>query len=439
MANDLAISERTLPHDLNAERAVLGAAMVWANVWPQVASTITADSFYRDAHRRIFLAMAALAEDAVALDFITVKNRLAQTGELDECGGPAYLSAMTDGLPSHANVKDWADIVSEKARLRAVVFASNRLTAQAYEAEDTAAQIVEQAVQLLLAFSDTRRHVVSKAGDEAIAYAMALDEPATDALSCGFVDLDDMLAGGIRKDELTILAGRPGSGKTSLGLSIARGLARNGHPTVVFSLEMKSRELVGRMIAWDSHVDHSRMRARFLDAAAKERIVGAVRGLQGLPLYFQDSAATLTEVSAWCERLSTDSNVECVVIDYLQLLLPEKRSSSREADVAAISRGLKRLAKGRAVIALSQLNRSPEDRRDNRPKLSDLRESGTLEQDCDVAVLLFRPEQYDAAEELQGIAEVIVAKNRQGQTGTTKLAFIASRGGAFENLAMGGS
>lgn len=431
------IADRMLPHDLHAERALLGAAMVWADVWPRLASAVRAEDFYRDAHRRIFAAMETLVSQGVELDLITVKNRLAATGDLDEVGGPVYLAQMTEGIPAHSHVRDWADIVTEKSRLRAIVFATNRLAACAYEAETPAAQLVEQAVQDLLAQAGTGTGNVSTAYEEVMKYAMSLDGTGpADAMATGFSDLDEMLAGGVRKGELIILAGRPGSGKTSLGMGIAKGLAKAGHPTVLFSLEMKKRELAGRLLSWDSRVDQTRMRKRFLGDSEYARIAAGATVLQDVPLYLEDCAATLTEISAWCERLRTERGVTCAVVDYLQLMLPEKRSSSREAEVAAISRGLKRLAKDRVVIALSQLNRSPEDRRDNRPRLSDLRESGTLEQDCDIAALVFRADQYDKTpEDQKGTAEVIVAKNRQGATGTVKLAFLADLGGSFENLA----
>lgn len=433
-----AIADRTLPHNLEAERSVLGAMLLDATAWPKVAAIVRAEDYYRDAHRRIHESMTRLVEAGSGIDFVLLREDLQRAGDLDECGGPAYLAALVDGLPRNVHVEHYAEIVREKARLRGLVFAANKLLAGAYEASVPASLLVEGGVQALLAYAETRQHVVTQAGKDALDYVMALDPgEAPEAMSTGYTDLDDVLSGGIRKDELLILAGRPSHGKTSLGLGIAKGLAQRGHSTVFFSLEMRSRLLAERLVSWGARVDQSRLRRRFLGDRDYGRISQAVGALADLPLYLQDSVATLTEVSAWCERLATEKGVTCVVIDYLQLLLPERRSSSRENDVAAISRGLKRLARDRAVIAISQLNRSPEGRRDNRPRLSDLRESGALEQDCDIALLLFQPSQYDDAQELDGIAEVIVAKNRQGPTGTVKLAYLKSLAALFENLAVG--
>lgn len=435
---DQIFDDRVLPCSLDAERAVLGSILLHEDAFADAAVLIGADDFFRDAHRRIYLAVASLRVEATSIDLVTLKDELARRGELDEIGGPAYLAALVDGVPRSTNVPAYAAIVKEKSVLRSIIFAANKMLASAYEADQRSVDVIDDGVRTFLAMATVSDGAAKLVAAEALAYVLSLDDQqgADDAMACGFVDLDQMLTGGVRPADLVILGGRPGMGKTSLGLGIARGLARAGKPTVFFSLEMRSREIMGRLISWESRISHQRLRSRFLGEQDYGKLTQAVAALE-IPLIVQDSAATLTEVSAWCQRLKREYGIVCAVIDYLQLLIPSGRHASREAEVASLSRGLKTLAKAQdlAVLAISQVNRSPENRKDARPRLSDLRESGAQEADADIVLLVHRPEEYDRTDENSGVAELIVAKNRNGPTGTTRLVFLADLGGKFENFA----
>lgn len=436
-------ADRTLPANLEAERAVLGAILLHNESYPLATANVSSGDFFRDAHRRIFDAMIALATAGDAIDLVTIKEALGKIGDLDACGGPAYIAALVDGVPRSMNVEHYARIVKDKARLRALIVAATMLLSRAYDGEESASTIADDVTRDLLATVDTSGGAAVKAADEMMAYVMSLEDDAKAGprapMATGFLDLDEMLDGGVRLGDLVVVAGRPSMGKSSLVLGMAKGVAAAGYPAAMLSLEMRARVLAERLVSWGARIDGRRMRGRFLGEHDWGRISQAVGEAADLPLYLLDSASSLVEVAAWAQRLKAEYGVKVIVVDYLQLLLPERRSSSREQDVAALSAGLKRIARTQdlAVVAVSALNRAPEGRKDNRPKLGDLRESGALEYDADVALLIHRQELYDDAAETHGIAEIIVAKNKEGATGTVKLAFLAVFDGCFENLAQG--
>ena len=428
------VEGRVLPHDLEAERAVLGAILLHPEHWPIVASILTPQDFFRDAHRRIYGAMARLIDAGRPIDFVMLRAELLRTGEFDEIGGPAYLAALIDGIPRATNLSHYAALVREAARLRHLISVATGALSEAYAAEQSAATIADATIRRLdrATMNSEARPVSARAAvDE---YAVALD--STSLLPTGFVDLDTLL-GGLALGELTIIASRPSMGKTSLGLGIADHLAGLTHPTAVFSLETPRRRVGARLLAWRADVPTIALERGTATVDEWGRVPAAQAALDGLPLYLDDGARTLTEIGAWCRRLRQEhQTLSCAVVDYLQLLIPEGHQASREQEIAAISRGLKRLAQdlGLSVVALSQLSRASEARRDKRPHLSDLRESGCLEQDADLAILLHRPEMYGRKPENVGLAEVIVAKNKGGPTGIVRLYFEA-RLAQFRNLA----
>lgn len=433
------VSDRALPMALEAERAVLGAVLVDPAAYASAAAVLCDADFGRDAHRRIFAQLVKLSGAGSALDLLTLKDALARSGELEEVGGPVYIAGLLDGVPRATNVAHYASIVLEKARLRGLIFTANRVLADAYAAEQAPEGIADAAVRALQACAMRPLADVFTAGEAAQRYVRGLDRDGSGGLKTGFADLDAVLGASLRPKRLAILAGRPSAGKSSLGLGMAKGLAEAGCPTAFFSLEMHADALGGRLVAWTAHVASQRLAEGVASPEEYARVAGSLASLEALPLRIQDTAATLAEVGAWCQRLKAELGLQVAVVDYLQLLLPATRSQSREQDVAALAYGLKQLAKTQdlLVVALSALGRSPEGRKDNRPRLSDLRESGALEYHADVVLLLFRAEQYDPEDENRGVAEVIVAKSRDGAVGTTRLAFLAEYAGMFADLARG--
>lgn len=434
-------AERVVPHDLPLERLVLGAVLVHGELYPDVASRLRDTDFFRDAHQRMFRAMAALAERGVPIDYPLLRHELEKGGHLEKCGGPAYIIGLTDGVPRSVNVAHYCAVVKEKARLRELIFTANKVLGDAYAAEMAPNTIIDLSVSRLLAMGSTDESHARQIGAGVSEYLMQLDEPADSSLAMptGFTDLDEVLDGGLRAEDLTVLAGRPSSGKTSLALDCALGLAHAGRGTVVFSLEQKAQQLESRALAHEARVDRHRLKKGFMKELEWQRLAEVQETLHKLPLWIVDDAETLTEIAAWVQRMKAEHNISAVVVDYLQFVKPAERHKDRHLEVASISKGLRRIARqqGVAMLVLSALNRAPEGRKDPRPRLSDMRESGTIESDADVALLLYRAEQYEPDGESLGIAEVIVAKNREGATGTVKLAFIADHGGKFENLASG--
>lgn len=428
--------ERTLPHDLDAERAVLGAVLIHNGLLPQVVGAVGGVDFFRDAHRRIFESIVALDALGTPADMMTLRAELGRRGDLDEVGGPAYVAALIDGVPHASNVAHYAAIVREKARLRDLVYLANALATAAYKADERPSTLVERTVQRLSALSVGGRSGPTLVDDVVSAYLAGLDREGGLALPSGFVDVD-ALTGGFRLRDLTIVAARPSVGKSSLALGAANHIARAGHAVAYFSPEMSHEALAARLLAWRSGVPSDVLERRDATTEQWGATSAAMGDFVGVPLYLDDGSRSIVEVVAWCRRLKQQHDIKVVFIDYLQLLVLPHAGRSRQEDVALISATLKQqIAKDLdvAVVALSQLSRASDDRRDKRPHLSDLRESGALEQDADVAILLFREEMHRPKPENAGIAEAIVAKQRNGPTGVVRLAFL-QRLARFDNLA----
>jgi replicative DNA helicase len=445
LATKSAAPDRTLPHNLDAERSVLGAILIDNEAFNIAASVIDAGAFFRDAHRRIFDRMVALNERSQPIDLITLNEELDRNGELDEAGGPAYLASLLDGVPRATNVEYYAKIVKEKATLRALIFSANKILSNAYEADQDADLILDEAESAIFSVADDR----IKAGFIPMRDLVKDSFPKIEQLfehksfitgvSTGFTEIDKMTRG-FQPGDLIIVAARPSMGKTSLVLNICQHVATSGGVAGVFSLEMSKEQLFMRMLASEAKIDNYRLMSGQIGAKEYGNITHALETLSAAQLFIDDTAnAGVLEMRAKARRLQSEHGLNILAVDYIQLMTGRGRFENRTLELASISRSLKGLAKELSVpiVVLSQLSRAPEARADKRPQLSDLRESGALEQDADVVILIFREEMYkqnNEPAESDGTAELILAKQRNGPTGLVKLAFLRQQT-RFANLA----
>lgn len=441
-------AERTLPHNLEAERSVLGAILVHNDAFNLAAQVIDSSDFYRDAHRRIFERMVQLNERNQAIDFVTLKEELSRAGEIEEVGGPAYVAALADGVPRATNVEYYARIVKEKSTLRSLIFAANKILTNAYEADQESDLILDEAESSIFAVADDRL----KAGFVPMRDLVKDSFPKIEQLfeqkrlvtgvPTGFVDLDEMTRG-LQPGDLIIVAARPSMGKTSLVLNMAQYVAIQPEHTVgFFSLEMSKESLFLRLLTSEAQIDSHRLMSGAIGQKDYGRISHALESLSAMRLFIDDTAGIgVMEMRAKARRLQKEHRLSLLVVDYIQLMSGRGRFENRTLELASISRSLKGLAKelGVPIVVLSQLSRAPESRSDHRPQLSDLRESGALEQDADVVVLIYREDAYnrDPNNPDAGTAELILAKQRNGPTGTVRLAFLREQT-RFANLAQGG-
>jgi len=444
--------ERGLPSSPEAERSILGGILLDNDLANEALSTLRAEHFFLDAHRRIFAAIAELSENARPIDLITLSDELGRHKELDAVGGVAYLSALTDNVPRRASLEHHIRIVRDKALLRGLIHAANSMMSQALEQADTAAEILDSAESSIFQVADER-------GDQQL---IALKEVAQQSfggkidnlfersgritgLETHYTDLDEMTSG-LQSSELVIIAGRPAMGKTAFAINIAENAAvKDGKKVAIFSLEMSSEALLRRMLCSQARVDGSDLRTGFLNKESRARMRDALEDLLRAKIFIDDTAGiSVTELRAKARRMKHTVGLDLLVVDYLQLMSASapggRRYENRTQEVSAITRGLKAIAKDLKVplVALSQLSRAPETRgsKDNEPKLSDLRESGSIEQDADVVMFLYRPEYYQRDEvdpEVKGKAKLILGKQRNGPTGTVQLAFL-SGSTRFETL-----
>jgi replicative DNA helicase len=446
---ELAVAARTLPHNLEAERSVLGAILLHNDAFNLAAEVIDSQDFFRDAHRRIFDKMVKLVERGDAIDLVTLKEELGRAGELDEIGGPAYITALVDGVPRSTNVEHYARIIKEKATLRNLIFSANKILATAYEGGEDADLILDQAEHAIFAIADDKvrdgfvsMRDLAQASLETIEKLHAHKELIT-GVPTGFTDLDEMTSG-LQPSDLVIIAARPSMGKTSLALNMAQHVGTKTGMTVgLFSLEMSKEQLFLRLLTSEARIDAHRLRGGFLGERDWGKLSQAIGTLSEARIFIDDSPSIgVLEMRAKCRRLKAEHNLHLVVVDYIQLMQGRGRFENRTLELASISRSMKGLAKelNVPVVVLSQLSRAPESRSDHRPQLSDLRESGALEQDADVVVFIYREDLYgdknQAAGDTQGVAEIIIGKQRNGPTGIVKLAFIREYT-RFENLAAG--
>jgi replicative DNA helicase len=443
MADTVAIPERTLPHNLEAERSVLGAILIHNDAINSAAQIIDSKDFYRDAHRRIWDKMVALSEKNLPIDYVTLKEELARSGELDEVGGPAYVTALVDGVPRSTNVDQYARIVKEKAVLRSLIYSASRIVTSAYEGEEDPETLLDSAERSIFEIAEGRirqgfvplRDLVQSSFNTI--EKLQQHKGLVTGVPMGFVDLDEMTSG-LQPSDMIIVAARPSMGKTSFVLNIAQHVGTTTDMTVgFFSLEMSKEQLFMRMLTSEARIDAHRFRSGYLGEKDYSKLSQAMGKLADARVYIDDTASIgVLEMRAKCRRLMAEAGLHLIIVDYIQLMQGRGRFESRQQEISAISRSMKGLAKelNVPIICLSQLSRAPESRSDHRPQLSDLRESGALEQDADLVMFIYREDQYEKSEENQGVASIIVGKQRNGPTGEVQLAFLREYT-RFENLA----
>ena len=441
--------EKGLPYSEEAERAVLGAVMLDNQLFDQAAEVLRSEDFYLPAHREIYGKISVLSTASQAIDILTLRNELQKDSLLDEIGGSPYLASLTDGVPRLTNIENYARIVKEKSLLRKLIHSANSILMRCLADELTAVELLEKAEKDIFDISQEKvgRGFVSLQellGDtyEHIESLYRRKELVT-GVATGFVGLDKMTSG-LQAAEFIIVAARPGCGKTSLALNIAQHAAiTHGKRVGVFSLEMGARPLVTRLLCGEARVDSHQVRSGRLSRQDWQNLAGAVTRLNEAHIFIDDTPGiSVMELRSKARRLKAEHGLDLLVVDYLQLMSGRssdgQRFESREKEIATISRSLKGLAKELDIplVALSQLSRKPEDRRGNhRPRLSDLRESGSLEQDADMVLFIYRKDMYKKPEDLDeesGTADIIIGKQRNGPTGDIKLVFI-EKWTKFEN------
>jgi len=439
-------SERGLPCNLDAERYVLGSILLDDAAYVMVAGQLVPGDFSLEAHRRIFLRMGELNARAEKIDRVTLANELIKQGQLESVGGLSYLVSLDDGLPQLANLDSYVRIVRDKAILRRIILNSQKLIERCTLGEEPTGEILASAEEELLKLGEAQTRQALLSPRQIIeSYEGGLNaflDPSKriKGLSTGFVKFDEK-TGGLHGGELIVIAARPAMGKTALALNIAaHGALRLGQTVAVFSLEMSKESLLTRMLCASARVDSQKFRAGYLNQEERRRLAASAREFTAAPLYIDDSAGiNLMDMHAKLRRLKAErQGLGLVIVDYLQLMSTRGRVENRVQEVSALSRGLKLMSKELDVpiIALSQLSRAPETRQgDHRPQLSDLRESGSIEQDADLVAFIFREEVYkpDRAD-LRGVAELIISKQRNGPTGTVRLVFLHAFT-KFENAA----
>ncbi|PYR93691.1 MAG: replicative DNA helicase [Acidobacteria bacterium] len=427
--------ERTLPHNLEAEKSVLGAVLIHNDAFNNAAELIDARDFFRDAHRRIFDKMVVLSERGDAIDLVTLKEELQRAGELDEVGGPAYIASLADGVPRSANIEHYARIVKEKATLRNLIHSANRILSEAYQAEEDADLILDGAEKAIFEIAEGRISAGFTPLRDLVQSSFATIEKlqeqrnAITGVPSGFQDLDALTAG-FQPSDMIILAARPAMGKTSFVLNVAQNAAKKGKTVGIFSLEMSKEQLFLRLLTSEAMIDAHKFRTGYLTEKDYGKLSHALGTLADLPIYIDDTPGIgLLEMRAKCRRLAAAHTLDLVIVDYIQLMQGRGRFESRQQELTSISRSVKILAKelSMPIIALSQLSRAPESRTAHRPQLSDLRESGALEQDADLVMFIYRAEVYDKEEtkpEEAGTAEIIIGKHRNGPIGSVRLTFL---------------
>jgi replicative DNA helicase len=434
------------PHSLQAEQAVLGGLMLDNSSWDTVADHVTEEDFYRRDHRLIFRAITQLAEKNSPLDAVTLSEWLSQNQLLEDVGGLPALGTLAQNTPSAANIKAYADIVREKSVMRQLITVGNKIASSGFETEgrDTSA-LLDHAEKLVFDIAEQGKRGKRGFRDIRSLLAAAVDridilfqqDNAITGVSTGFTDIDEMTAG-LQPSDLIIVAGRPSMGKTTLAVNFAENAAiKDQVPVAIFSMEMPGEQLALRMMSSLGHIDQHKVRTGKLEDDDWPRLTSAVSILDTAPIYIDDTPAlSPMELRARARRLKREHDLGLVVIDYLQLMQTGTSSENRTNEISEISRNLKALAKELSVpvIALSQLNRSLEQRSDKRPVMSDLRESGAIEQDADVIMFIYRDEVYNEDSPQKGLAELIIGKQRNGPIGTRLLTF-RGQFTRFENYA----
>lgn len=430
--------EQATPQAVEAEHAVLGAMLISENAVNDALELLGEDDFFLDSHRRIFRVIGELSETGNPVDAITVTEDLRRKKEIDAIGGPAYIHDLGSGLPRKFNVVPYCKIIKDKAILRSVMMLCDASLARASDQAEKPSEILESIEERILELSQqsenrgfgTMLDALEEAGGLDAYVEMVCDPVAMSGLAMGFKEIDDM-TGGMKPGELIIVAGRPGSGKSAFAINVATNVVARDKDAVVaiFSLEMTKESLYARMLSSIGGVSGRRMQQGFVGSSERSQIAGAARWLAEKQIHIDDSSSmTPLQMRSKCRRLKQRyGRLDLVIIDYIQLLLPGKKYGNREQEVAAISRGSKALSKdmGVPVLALAQLSRAGETQGEKRPMLSSLRESGQIEQDADLIGFIHRQSLYEPEnEDVKGLAEFLLSKQRSGPTGVRRLAYI---------------
>lgn len=425
------------PNDIEAEQAVLGSMLTDKDAVISAIEVLKKEDFYREDNKAIYEAMLNLYSKPEPIDIITVKDELQSMGKFDSVGGLEYLADLPEKVPTTANVEKYIKIVEEKSILRGLIKTSNELINLGYDETQEVNSVMDQAEKRVFELMQNRNQTGYSSIKDVLVDSFAQLEKLYNqkegitGVPSGFAELD-LRTTGFHDSELIILAARPAMGKTAFALNIATNAAtRYNTPVAVFSLEMSKEQLVSRILCSEAMVDSSKLRTGKIEENDWVKIVDALGPLSEAEMYIDDTAGiSITEIRAKCRKLKLEKNIGMVVIDYLQLIQGSgnRRSGSREQEISEISRSLKILAKelNIPVIALSQLSRAAEQRNDHRPMLSDLRESGSIEQDADIVMFLYRDDYYNDESENKNIAEVILAKNRSGSIGTAELLWMSN-------------
>lgn len=421
---------RIPPHSVESEQSILGSIILDKDAIITVAETINPNDFYKEAHKIIYESMLKLNSNNEPIDLITLIEELRKEGHLDNVGGISYLTSLSTIVPTTSNVKYYANIVKEKSVMRQLIKASNEIINLGYDASTDVQEILDKAEKNIFDISQ------EKASDDIQPINIVLqdtfdmierlctEKSDVTGITTGFTDLNKKI-NGLQRTDLILLAARPAMGKTAFSLNLVQNAALKGDASVaVFSLEMSKEQLVQRMLSAQSNVELSKIKTGTLSESDWPRIIDAMAVLSEANIFIDDTPGIkISEIRSKCRRLKIEKGLDLILIDYLQLMEGEGKNENRQQEIAKISRSLKILAKELdcPVVALSQLSRSPELRKDHRPILSDLRESGSIEQDADIVMFLYRDEYYHDDSEKKNIGEVIVAKNRHGETGSVEL------------------
>ena len=425
------------PHDLEAEQAIIGSMLTDKDAVISAMEKLKAEDFYREDNQLIFEAIMNLYNRAEPIDIITVKSELDMQGKLDAIGGIEYLADLPEKVPTTANIDKYIKIVEEKSMLRTLIKTANEIITLGYEQTEEVETVMEHAEKKIFDVMQKKNQKGYTAIKDVLVDTFAQIEKLYNqkqhvtGVPTGFSDLDYKTAG-FHNSDLILIAARPSMGKTAFALNLAVNAAVRGHvPAAIFSLEMSKEQLVNRVLCSEAMVDSNKLRTGKIEEEDWGKLAGALGPLSEAEIYIDDTPGiSITEIRAKCRKLKLEKNIGLVVIDYLQLVQgsTSRRAGSREQEISEISRSLKILAKeiDVPVIALSQLSRAPEQRPDHRPMLSDLRESGAIEQDADIVMFLYRDDYYNQDSEKKNIAEVIIAKHRSGSTGTVELLWLGN-------------
>ncbi|WP_019120864.1 replicative DNA helicase [Brevibacillus massiliensis] len=425
--------DRVPPQNLEAEQSVLGAVFLAREALITAVEILRPEDFYKTAHQRIFKTMLDLYEKGEPVDLVTVTAELQDHKLLEEIGGVSYLTDLARSVPTAANIEYYARIVEEKALLRRLIRTATKIANDGYSREDEVGEIIADAERYILELGQNRnsggftsiRDVLMETYERIELLSQRRGEVT--GIPSGYPDLDKMTSG-FQRSDLIILAARPSVGKTAFALNVAQNVAaRAGETVAIFSLEMAASQLVQRMICAEGNLDASKMRTGWLEEDDWQKLTMAIGTLAKAPIYIDDTpGVTVQDIRAKCRRLQAERGLGMILIDYLQLIHGRGRGENRQQEVSEISRTLKGIARelNVPVIALSQLSRSVEQRQDKRPMMSDIRESGSIEQDADIVAFLYRDDYYDRETENKNVIEIIIAKQRNGPTGTVELAFL---------------